>query len=241
MNYGSIKANDVANGKGVRVSIFVSGCQHECFNCFNEEVWDFNYGEKYTKEVEEKVLNLLDKPYIKGLSLLGGEPIHPRNQEGLVSLVKEAKKRFPDKDIWCYTGFEFDRDIMKMYKFLPHTKDLIDNIDFLVDGKYMDEHNDMLLSFRGSKNQRIIDVKKSLKEKQVVLADEFLHDMRFEEMRLDNIYTGNMDEKQKVRYENAKEMQRLKALKTKKKKQEQKLKDNIKKVHEVIEEKVEVV
>lgn len=197
MNYGGINEHDVANGKGVRVSIFVSGCKHACKNCFNSEVWDFNYGEKYTKEVEDSVLKALDKPYIKGLSLLGGEPMYPTNQEHLVNLVKRAKEMYPDKDIWCYTGFEFDTDIlMKMRKFLPYTSEMLKYLDVLVDGKYVDEIRDLKLLFRGSRNQRIIDVQKSLELNKVYLHDEYKDDMDYENIRIDNLYVGNLKEEQ---------------------------------------------
>lgn len=169
MNYADLKIADVANGLGVRVSLFVSGCNHHCKNCFNQEAWDFNYGNPFTQETIEKVMKELDKPYIKGLSLLGGEPLEPVNQEGLLPLLRQVKAKHPEKDIWCYTGFTFDRDVMdKMYKKSKITKELISYIDVLVDGKFEEDKKDLNLKFRGSSNQRIIDVKKSIKEKKVI-------------------------------------------------------------------------
>ena len=169
MNYADLKIADVANGLGVRVSLFVSGCNHHCKNCFNQEAWDFNYGNPFTQETIEKVMKELDKPYIKGLSLLGGEPLEPVNQAGLLPLLRQVKAKHPEKDIWCYTGFTFDRDVMdKMYKKSKITKELISYIDVLVDGKFEEDKKDLNLKFRGSSNQRIIDVKKSIKEKKVV-------------------------------------------------------------------------
>ena len=169
MNYADLKIADVANGLGVRVSLFVSGCNHHCKNCFNQEAWDFNYGNPFTQETIEKVMKELDKPYIKGLSLLGGEPLEPVNQAGLLPLLRQVKAKHPEKDIWCYTGFTFDRDVMdKMYKKSKITKELISYVDVLVDGKFEEDKKDLKLKFRGSSNQRIIDVKKSIKEKKVV-------------------------------------------------------------------------
>ena len=169
MNYASIKECDSANGLGVRVSIFVSGCNHKCKGCFNEAIWDFNIGDEYTKEVENHILDLLKRPYIRGLSLLGGEPMEPAHQIALLSLVKRAKEMYPNKDIWCWTGFLFDKDIMqKMYKFLKQTPEFLKYIDVIVDGKFIEELKDLRLRFRGSSNQRIIDVKKSIEEDKVV-------------------------------------------------------------------------
>ncbi len=169
MNYADIKTADVANGIGVRVSVFVSGCNHHCKGCFNSEAWDFNYGKPFTQECIDKVMNELDKPYVKGLSLLGGEPLEFKNQEGLLPLVRQAKAKYPEKDIWCYTGFTFDRDVIEgMCKTNTNTKELISYIDVLVDGKFEEDKKDLSLKFRGSSNQRIIDVKKSLKENKVI-------------------------------------------------------------------------
>ena len=169
MNYADIKRVDVANGEGVRVSVFVSGCNHHCKGCFNECAWDFNYGNKFTEKQEAEVLKDLDHDYISGLTLLGGEPLEPANQEGLLPLVKKAKEKFPDKKIWCYTGFDFEKDVVgKMAKQNDTTKELLKYIDVIVDGKFEEEKKDLKLKFRGSSNQRILDVQESLKENKPV-------------------------------------------------------------------------
>jgi len=173
MNYATIKPFDVANGPGVRVSLFVSGCTHKCKGCFNAEAWDFNYGEPYTPEVEEKILTSLTPSYIKGLSLLGGEPFEPCNQAALVALVERVKEKYPSKTIWCYSGYDFEKDILPCRLGNPDiTKRMISQIDVLVDGEFVEELKDLNLRFRGSSNQRIIDVKKSLAEDKIVLWQE---------------------------------------------------------------------
>ncbi len=169
MNYADIKRVDVANGEGVRVSVFVSGCNHHCKGCFNQCAWDFNYGNKFTDEDINKVLNYLNHDYISGLSLLGGEPLEPQNQEGLLPLVKKVKEKFPNKNIWCYTGFDFEKDVIgKMAKENKTSNELIRYLDVVVDGKFEEDKKDLKLRFRGSSNQRIIDVKETLKENKVV-------------------------------------------------------------------------
>lgn len=172
MNYADIKKADVANGLGVRVSVFVSGCTHHCKNCFNREAWDFNYGKEFTEKEEERVINELDHPYVAGLSLLGGEPLEHVNQKGLLPLVKKVKEKFPEKNIWCYTGYKFDKDIMEnMCKNWEETPEILKYIDVIVDGEFEEDKKDLKLRFRGSSNQRIIDVKKSLKENKTVLFE----------------------------------------------------------------------
>jgi len=172
MKYASIKKCDVANGTGIRVSIFVSGCHHHCKGCFNTDAWDFTFGEEYTDEVEEKILASLDRDYVQGLTLIGGEPLEYVNQKGLVSLVKKAKEKFPQKTIWCYTGYKFDDDVMNdMMKKWPETEEIVSNLDIVVDGKYDDDLRDLNLRFKGSSNQRIIDVKKTLDRGTVILAE----------------------------------------------------------------------
>lgn len=169
MNYADIKIADVANGKGVRVSLFVSGCNHHCKGCFNPQAWDFNYGKEFTEEDEERVMEDLDHSYVAGLSLLGGEPLEHQNQKGLLPLLKKVKERFPEKNIWCYTGYKFDSDIVtNMFENWPETKELMSYIDVLVDGKFEEDKKDLNLKFRGSANQRIIDVQKSLKRHKVI-------------------------------------------------------------------------
>lgn len=170
MRYANIKEYDVANGPGVRVSLFVSGCRHHCKGCFNEEAWDFNYGNEYTKDTEDHIIELLKRDYISGITFLGGEPLEPENQEMISKLAKRVRKELPEKSIWCFTGYRFDNDVMKkMYKFLPYTKDIIENVDVIVDGKFMEDKYNPSLRFRGSENQRLIDVKSSLENDNVEL------------------------------------------------------------------------
>lgn len=167
MHYADIKKIDIANGEGVRVSLFVSGCTHHCKNCFNREAWDFNYGKEFTEKEEERILNELDHSYVAGLSLLGGEPLELVNQKGLLPLLRKVKEKFPEKNIWCYSGYTFEKDILdKMCKSWEETPELLSYIDVLVDGKFEEDKKDIKLRFRGSSNQRIIDVQKSLKERK---------------------------------------------------------------------------
>lgn len=163
MKYAKIKKYDVANGPGVRVSIFVSGCNHHCKGCFNKEAWDFNYGQEFTEDTINEILEAMRPNYISGLTLLGGEPFEPINQKGLLKLVRKVKKEYPDKDIWAYSGYLFDKDIMeRQVKQLKETRELLSYIDVLVDGKFVENLKNPNLYFRGSSNQRIIDVKESL-------------------------------------------------------------------------------
>ncbi|MCI8546539.1 MAG: anaerobic ribonucleoside-triphosphate reductase activating protein [Clostridia bacterium] len=172
MNYADIKKVDVANGEGIRVSVFVSGCNHHCEGCFNKCAWDFNYGNKFTEKNINEVINYLDHEHISGLSLLGGEPLEYANQEGLLPLVKKVKEKFPSKNIWCYTGFDFEKDVVKnMARNNETTKELLNYLDVVVDGKFEKDKKNLKLKFRGSTNQRIIDVKESLKENKVVQID----------------------------------------------------------------------
>lgn len=176
MYYATIKKYDIANGPGVRVSLFVSGCTHHCKNCFNSEAWDFKYGNEYTEEVEQEILDALSKSYIQGLSLLGGEPFELVNQEGILPLVKKVRKLFPEKTIWAYSGYLFDKDLLPLSKKNNITRELLENIDVLVDGKFVEELKSPKLLFRGSSNQRIIDVIQSLKEGKVVIHEKQLNE-----------------------------------------------------------------
>ena len=171
MNYASIKETDVANGTGVRVSLFVSGCTHHCKNCFNKMTWDFQYGEKFTREVEDKLLKLLEPSYINGLTLLGGEPLEPINQRGLLPFLKRVREKFGNKkSIWCYSGYKFDEELLGESRARCEvTDEFLTLIDVLVDGEFVEELKNLSLKFRGSSNQRIIDVKKSLERKEIVL------------------------------------------------------------------------
>jgi anaerobic ribonucleoside-triphosphate reductase activating protein len=168
MNYAAIKKNDIANGEGVRVSLFVSGCRHHCKNCFNREAWDFSYGAPYTEKTQNEILTALQPVYVNGLSLLGGEPFEPENQETVLALVKEAKKRYPEKTVWCYTGFLFEDILKGIVGQKAVATELLSLIDVLVDGKFVEEQKDLSLMFRGSANQRILDVKLSLSQGQAV-------------------------------------------------------------------------
>lgn len=173
MNYADIKQYDVANGLGIRVSLFVSGCTHHCKNCFNKETWDFQYGNPFTEEEIQKILDYLKPSYVSGLSLLGGEPFEPENQEGLLPLVRQVKEVYPEKDIWCYTGYLFDEDICgKMLEQVPETRELLSYIDIIVDGPFVEERKNLKIRFRGSDNQRIIDVKKTREAGKIILWDE---------------------------------------------------------------------
>lgn len=171
MNYATIKNYDIANGLGVRVSLFVSGCTHHCKNCFNAIAWDFNYGEPFTKEVENKIIEALNQPMITGLTLLGGEPMEPQNQKGLYEFLKCVKKEVPNKDIWCYTGYTLETDLLEGKVHLDITEDILSMIDVLVDGKFVEELKDITLKFRGSSNQRVIDLKTTLATNQITLLN----------------------------------------------------------------------
>ena len=173
MHYGTIKKNDIANGKGIRVTLFVSGCTNCCKNCFQPQTWDFNYGNLYTKEVEDEIIEALKPSHVAGLTLLGGEPFEPENQRELVKLLRRVRKELPTKNIWSFTGFVLDQDLLDGgRKHCEVTDEMLSLLDVLVDGPFIEEQKDISLAFRGSKNQRIIDVQKSLKEMDVVLYME---------------------------------------------------------------------
>ena len=176
MHYADIKEYDIANGPGVRVSLFVSGCTHKCKGCFNAEAWDFCYGNLFTEKEEEKILESLGRDYISGITFLGGEPFEHENQKGILPLIRKIKERYPDKSIWCFSGYTFDKDIVgDMCKKWDETKELISYIDVLVDGKFEIDKKDIKLKFRGSSNQRIINVKESLKKRKVIICDEYMN------------------------------------------------------------------
>ena len=175
MNYATIKWTDIANGEGIRISLFVSGCTHRCKNCFNQIAWDFDYGEHFDEAVQEKILKELGKEYISGLTLLGGEPLEPKNQEALFPFIQKVRAQYPAKSIWCYTGFIFDESsgmLQEQAKNIACTKQLISMFDVLVDGPFIEELKDIRLKFRGSSNQRIIDVKKTLDGEAIKLYFE---------------------------------------------------------------------
>ncbi len=172
MNYADIKKVDVANGPGVRVSLFVSGCTHRCEECFNPETWDFSYGSPFGEEEIEKILALLAPDHIRGLSLLGGEPFEPDNQSAVLELVRRVRKELPGKSIWCYSGYLFEE--LADGKVGEHSRELLKGLDVLVDGPFVLAKKDLGLRFRGSSNQRIIDVPGSLAAGEVRLAEEFM-------------------------------------------------------------------
>lgn len=170
MYYGALKEYDVANGQGVRISLFVSGCTNHCFQCFQPETWDFSYGQPYTKETEEKILSFLKNDFISGLSILGGDPFEFPNQRELVKLCQKVKEQFPEKDLWAWTGFLLDQDLLEGGKrHCEVTDELLSYIDVLVDGPFIQEKKNIQLAFRGSENQRVIDLKKSLSQKEIIL------------------------------------------------------------------------
>lgn len=171
MNYAEIKTNDIANGEGVRTSLFVSGCRHHCPDCFNYMTWDFAYGNPFTDEIKEKIFASTEPKWVAGLSILGGEPFEPENQGALLEFLKEFKEKFPQKNIWCYSGFTFEEITgkEKSRAFTPISAELLSMLDILVDGRFMKEKKNIRLKFRGSENQRIIDVKKTLETGGVVI------------------------------------------------------------------------
>ena len=173
MNWSEIKTNDIANGEGVRTSLFVSGCRHHCKNCFNEITWDFGYGNLFTEETMEQIFESVDHYWINGLSLLGGEPFEPENQKVLLPFLIMFKERFPDKNVWCYTGFTLEEIIgcsgKESRACTDISKEMLSLIDVLVDGPYVDRLHNITLKFRGSENQRVIDIKESIKQNKVVL------------------------------------------------------------------------
>ncbi len=164
MRYNKIRKMDISNGPGVRVSIFMQGCVFNCFNCFNPETHDFKGGKEFDDIVIDKVIDLASKDYIVGLSILGGEPMHPNNIEGTMRLAKRFKATYPDKTVWVWTGFLMDRDLMD--------KEALKYIDVLVDGQYKDELRNPMLKYKGSTNQRVIDVQASLKKQEIVIYDK---------------------------------------------------------------------
>ena len=172
MNYGEIKPYSIENGTGVRVSLFVSGCRHHCKECFNQETWDFSYGKPFTKETEDTIIDMLRPDYIAGLTLLGGDPTEPENQEGLLPLLRRIKTELPKKTVWTYSGYLFEDFLPGGRAHTDATDEYLSLCDIMVDGPFVLEKKNITLRFRGSENQRIIDIKASLKEKKIVLAME---------------------------------------------------------------------
>ena len=174
MNYATIKPRDIANGPGVRVSLFVSGCTHHCKGCFNQEAWDFDFGQPFTQEVIDRILEDLSPSFVKGLTLLGGEPFDPRNQPSIVELLRQGKAKYPEKSIWAFSGYLFDRDILPGKLGDPTvTREYLSYLDVLVDGPFVQAKKNLTLRFRGSENQRLIDVPASLESGTVVLWEDW--------------------------------------------------------------------
>ena len=169
MNYAEIKKTDIANGAGVRVSLFVSGCRHHCPDCFNACTWDFGYGRPYTKDTGDMIMSYLAPDYISGLTLIGGEPFEPENQEVLLALCERVRRELPNKNIWCYSGFTFEEILEGSRAKTEHSRALLEHIDVLVDGRFEKDKKDIRLKFRGSTNQRIIDVKESLLQNKIII------------------------------------------------------------------------
>ena len=174
MNYATIKNCDIANGPGVRISLFVSGCTHRCKGCFNEVAWDFDYGQPFTQETAEEILNMLAPPHIAGITLLGGEPFEPQNQPALLDLLRQIKAKMPEKSIWAFSGYLFEKDILAGRLGQKEiTQEFVSYLDVLVDGPFILEKKDLMLRFRGSSNQRLIDVKASLQSGTTVLWNDW--------------------------------------------------------------------
>ncbi len=171
MNYAKINRNDIANGIGIRVTLFVSGCTHYCKGCFNQEAWDFNFGEPFDEAVQNELLEALSPSYISGLTLLGGEPMEPRNQRALLPFLKAVKEKYPQKTIWCYSGYTFEELTVDSRARCQVTDEMLSLIDVLVDGEFVEELKDISLRFRGSSNQRLIDLRATLQSGTVTLWD----------------------------------------------------------------------
>ena len=172
MNYADIKQYDVANGPGVRVSVFVSGCTHYCKGCFNKEAWDFNYGTPFTEETIATVLEYMKPSYVKGLTVLGGEPMEPQNQPAVLALLKRVREVYPEKSVWMFSGYDFEKDMLgSMWDSIPETKEILSCLEVLVDGEFVEELKNLSLRFKGSSNQRTILVQESLAAGEVVLYD----------------------------------------------------------------------
>lgn len=172
MHYGAIKKYDIADGPGVRVSLFVSGCTHHCKECHNPETWNFNYGKEYTKETEEEIINALKSPHIAGFTLLGGEPFEIENQKEVINLLKRIKEEIPEKTIWCYSGYTLDKDLIPGGSaYCEATDEILSYLDVLIDGKFIISLKDIRLKYKGSTNQRVIDMNEYNKTRNIVTID----------------------------------------------------------------------
>ena len=179
MNYATIKNCDIANGPGVRISLFVSGCSHRCPGCFNREAWDYDFGKPFTQQTIDQILAMLAPDYVKGLTLLGGEPFDPRNQAAVVELLRQVKAKYPGKSIWAFSGYLFDRDILSgRLGDWEITKEYLSYLDVLVDGPFVEAKKNLSLRFRGSENQRLINVPASLAAGEVILWEDWQGERR---------------------------------------------------------------
>ena len=174
MHYGELKKCDIANGIGVRVTLFVSGCTNHCPDCFQPQTWDFDYGKVFTDETKAEIFAELDKSYVNGLTVLGGEPFEPRNQRELLPLLREVREKYPDKTVWCFTGFRLEDELLRegSYPRCEVTDGMLACIDVLVDGRFVKELKDISLQFRGSRNQRVIDMNRTRETGTVTLWDK---------------------------------------------------------------------
>ncbi|MEE1305451.1 MAG: anaerobic ribonucleoside-triphosphate reductase activating protein [Agathobacter sp.] len=171
MNYGAVKYCDIANGLGCRTVLFVSGCRNACKGCFQPETWAFDYGEPFDETIQQEILKSLEPGYVQGITLLGGDPFEEENQEALVPFMRKVKESYPGKNVWAYTGYVYDKDLIPGgRKHTENTDELLSMIDILVDGPFVQEKKNLMLKFRGSENQRVLDMKKTLETGEIVLA-----------------------------------------------------------------------
>ena len=171
MNYGAVKYCDIANGLGCRTVLFVSGCRNACKGCFQPETWAFDYGKPFDETIQNEVLKSLEPSYVQGITLLGGDPFEEENQEALVPFMRKVKECYPDKNVWAYTGYVYDKDLIPGgRKHTENTEELLSMIDILVDGPFVQEKKNLMLKFRGSENQRVLDMKKTLETGKIILA-----------------------------------------------------------------------
>lgn len=173
MNYATIKNCDIANGPGVRVSLFVSGCTHRCPGCFNEIAWDFDYGQPFTQETEERILEMLKPDFVTGLTILGGEPFEPQNQPALVAFLRRLRAQYPEKSLWAFSGYLFENMLAGRVGDKQTCQEFLSYLDVLVDGPFIESKKNLMLRFRGSENQRLIDVRASLKHNKVILWEDW--------------------------------------------------------------------
>ena len=180
MHYGAIKKCDIANGEGVRVSLFVSGCRNRCKGCFQPETWDFNYGNLFDNAAIEQIMTALENPSVRGLTILGGEPMEPENQPEILSLLRTIKQKYPDKTVWLYTGNTYEELMGEHRTHTEHTEEILALVDILVDGRYIEEEKKLGLRFRGSKNQRVINMNETRDLGEIILWEGIKEDKHYE-------------------------------------------------------------